>query len=115
MTTIQESSSEFIKVSETNPCPLCGKSGWCKVSPDSSVVMCGRTGTAPTGWKRIKETTDGQGIYKLETENNFQQQVSGRRPVKRTSKPKPALVPPVPLGIKLARAENGTDPERGRA
>ena len=112
MTTIQESSSEFIKVSETNPCPLCGKSDWCKVSPDSSVVMCGRTDTAPTGWKRIKETTDGQGIYKLETENNFQQQVSGRRPVKRTSKPKPALVPPVPIGIKLARVENATVPER---
>src|SRR4028119_196923 len=107
-----QASSEFIKVSETNPCPLCGKSDWCKVSPDSSVVICGRTDTAPTGWKRIKETTDGQGIYKLETENNFQQQVSGRRPTRKTSKPKSAPVPPIPIGIKLAPVENATVPER---
>ena len=74
--------------------------------------MCGRTDTAPTGWKRIKETVDGQGIYALETQKDFQQQVSGRRPTKKASKLKPVSVPPVPIGLKLARVENATVPER---
>ena len=107
-----QASFEFIKVSETNPCPLCGKSDWCKTSPDNAVVMCPRTDTAPTGWKRIKDTVDGHGIYKLETEDNFEAQVSGRRPTKRISKPKPAPVPLVPFGIKLAKVENAIKPER---
>jgi len=102
----------FGRVSKTNPCPLCGKPDWCKTSPDNAVVMCPRTDTAPTGWKRIKDTVDGQGIYKLETEGNFETQVSGRRPTKRTSKPKPAPVPPVPIGLKLAKIENAITPER---
>jgi putative DNA primase/helicase len=88
-----EKSSGFIKVSKTNPCPLCDKPGWCKTSPDNTVVMCPRTDTAPTGWKRIKDTVDGHGIYKLETEDNFNAQASGRRPTKRISKPKPVSIP----------------------
>jgi len=107
-----QASFEFIKVSKTNPCPLCGKPDWCKTSPDNAVVMCPRTDTAPTGWKRIKDTVDGHGIYKLETEDNFEAQVSGRRPTKRISKPKPAPVPLVPFGIKLAKVENAIKPER---
>ena len=106
------SSSDFIKVSKTNPCPLCGKPDWCKTSPDNEVVMCPRTDTAPTGWKRIKDTVDGYGIYALETENNFEAQVSGRRPTKRISNSKPAPVPPVPIGLKLAKIENAATPER---
>jgi putative DNA primase/helicase len=107
-----QTSSEFIKVSKENPCPLCGKPDWCKTSPDNEVVMCPRTDTAPTGWKRIKDTVDGHGIYALETENNFETQVSGRRPTKRVSVSKPVPVPPVPIGLKLAKIENATTPER---
>jgi len=107
-----QASFEFIKVSKTNPCPLCGKPDWCKTSPDNTVVMCPRMDTAPAGWKRIKDTVDGHGIYKLETEDNFEAQVSGRRPTKRISKPKPAPVPLVPFGIKLAKVENAITPER---
>ncbi|MEG4583168.1 DUF5906 domain-containing protein [Microcoleus sp. MON1_C5] len=107
-----ETSSEFVKVSKTNLCPLCGKPDWCKTSPDNKVVMCPRTDTAPTGWKRIKTTVDGQGIYKLETEDNFEAQVSGRRPTKKVSKAKALPVPPVQIGIKLAKIKNTTAPER---
>ena len=107
-----ETSSEFIKVSKTNPCPLCDKPDWCKTSPDNTVVMCSRTDTAPTGWKRIKDTVDGHGIYKLETESSFHTQVSGRRPTKRISTSKPAPIPAVPIDIKLAKLENATTPER---
>jgi|GEM_PF-699628 len=107
-----ETSSEFIKVSKENPCPLCDKPNWCKTSPDNTVVMCSRTDTAPTGWKRIKDTVDGHGIYKLETGDTFQKQVSGRRPTKRISKPKPA---PIPAGSKLLRLpapQRGPEPQK---
>ena len=107
-----KTSSEFIKVSKTNPCPLCDKPDWCKTSPDNTVVMCPRTDTAPTGWKRIKDTVDGHGIYKLETEDNFKAQVSGRRPTKKVSKAKVLPVPAVPIGLKLAKIENAAAPER---
>lgn len=107
-----QASSEFIKVSKANPCPLCGKPDWCKVSPDSSVVMCPRKDTAPTGWKRIKDTADGHGIYALETENNFQQQVSGRRPTKRTIKSKPVPIPAGSKLLKLPASQRGPEPQK---
>ena len=105
----QESSS-FIKVSANNPCPLCDKPDWCKASPDNTVVICPRTDTAPTGWNRIKDTVDGHGIYKLETGDNFQKQVSGRRPTKKIKKALPGA--PVPIGLKLAKIENTVAPDR---
>jgi phage/plasmid-associated DNA primase len=105
-------SSDFIKVSKTNPCPLCGKPDWCKTSPDNEVVMCPRTDITPPGWKRIKDTVDGHGIYKLETEDNFEAQVSGRRPTKKVSKAKVLPVPAVPIGLKLAKIENAAAPKR---
>ena len=102
--------SEFVKVGKDNPCPICNKSDWCKVSPDGNTAMCGRTGTIPIGWKKIKDTVDGQGIYKLETGENLQKQVSGRRPTKKVKKAPPA--PPVPHSLKLAKTEGSTGPDR---
>ena len=101
---------EFIKVSKNNLCPICDKPDWCKVSPDGSAAMCGRPGTVPIGWKKIKDTVDGQGIYKLETDDSFQSQVSGRRPTKKIKKALPGA--PVPIGLKLAKIENTVAPDR---
>jgi len=106
------SSSDFIKVSKTNPCPLCGKPDWCKTSPDNEVVMCPRTDFTPPGWKRIKDTVDGHGIYALETEDNFETHVNSRRPTKRISVSKPVPVPVRLTRLKLAKIENATTPER---
>ena len=72
--------------------------------------MCPRTDNAPPGWKRIKNNTDGHGIYALETESESRRAVSGRRPTKKIKKALP--VPPVPIGIKLAKIENATTPDR---
>lgn len=107
-----KTSSEFIKVSKTNPCPLCGKPNWCKTSPDNTVVMCSRTDTAPTGWKKIKNTVDAHGIYKLETEDNFEAQVSGRRPTKKVSKPKPAPIPANSKLLRLPAPQRGPEPQK---
>lgn len=107
-----ETSSEFVKVSKTNLCPLCGKPDWCKTSPDNEVVMCPRTDITPPGWKRIKDTVDGHGIYALETEDNFETHINSRRPTKRISKPKPA---PIPAGSKLLRLpapQRGPEPQK---
>jgi AAA domain len=104
--------SDLLRVSKSNPCPLCTKTDWCMVNEDGTVTICPRTDTAPTGWKRIKDTADGHGVYALETESDFQRQVSGRRPTKRTSKPKPA---PIPAGSKLLRLpapQRGPEPQK---
>ncbi len=56
---------EWIPVSKKNPCPVCGKGNWCSVSAiDENFTTCKRTSTAPSGWTRLKETTDGGGVYK---------------------------------------------------
>jgi len=104
--------SDLLRVSKSTPCPLCDKTGWCMVNEEGTLAICPRTDTAPPGWKRIKDTVDGHGIYKLETEDNFKAQVSGRRPTKKVSKTKVLPVPAVPIGLKLAKIENAATPER---
>ena len=107
-----QTASEFVKVGKDNPCPICNKSDWCKVSPDGNTAMCGRTGTIPIGWKKIKDTVDGQGIYKLESDDNLQKQVSGRRPTKKVKKAQPAPRPPftqVSQNRRLHRARSPTN------
>jgi putative DNA primase/helicase len=88
----------FQKVSKANPCPLCGKPDWCKVAPDDT-VMCSRTDVAPIGWKRIKTTADGHGIFKLESALTDRATTVTRAPKKQpVSKPAP-----IPEGFKLLR------------
>ena len=39
-------SEKMVRVSRSNPCPICGKCDWCLVAPDGSAVICPRTPSA---------------------------------------------------------------------
>jgi hypothetical protein len=48
--------------SNDNPCPGCGKNGWCFHVSDSAFV-CGRTDQPPDGYERRGAASDGRGIF----------------------------------------------------
>jgi putative DNA primase/helicase len=99
--------SAFIPVSKepnpkgAGPCPLCGKTDWCKVAPDGTVI-CPRTDFAPMGWKLIKKTVSDHGIFKPESTLTDR----ADRAKKIVPNPRPAPTPkpaPVPGKIKLLK------------
>jgi uncharacterized protein (DUF927 family) len=69
MTTIWRSpmiKREWLPSSKLHPCFLCGnQSGWCSASAtDDDTIVCKNTTTAPDSWKKLKDTTDGGGVFK---------------------------------------------------
>jgi uncharacterized protein (DUF927 family) len=60
------SKREWLPSSKLHPCCLCGnQSGWCSTSvTESDTITCKNTTIALTGWKKLKDTTDGGGVFK---------------------------------------------------
>jgi uncharacterized protein (DUF927 family) len=57
--------NEWIPTSKKNPCSFCGNaSKWCSVSQDTQFVVCKNTQHAPAGWRKIKDTSDGGGVFR---------------------------------------------------
>lgn len=56
----------WLPSSKLNPCCLCSNiSGWCSISAtDESIITCKNTSDAPNGWKKLKDTSDGGGVFK---------------------------------------------------
>lgn len=66
---------EWLPSSKLHPCFLCGnQSGWCSTSAtDDDTIVCKNITIAPTGWKKLKDTTDGGGVFKpLKSEERLQ-------------------------------------------
>ena len=79
------------QVSKEEPCPLCGGEYRCFLLSDDCVV-CGGMDIAPAGWRRVKASKDGRGIFSRGSGKG-----SGKRSQKAKSKPKIEL--PVPNEI----------------
>lgn len=60
--------TEFRPVSKDVPCEICGKPDWCRRSPDGC-VECHRSSTEAPGFKLLKVTTSGFGLYRHEGDN----------------------------------------------
>lgn len=59
-------SERLCRVSRRNPCPLCGKSRWCGVSPDGSICVCMRVSDGA-----VRQTKNGGWLHRLK-ERDFQ-------------------------------------------
>lgn len=59
--------SSWTSVKKDSPCPICGGVDWCRVSGDEAVTC--RLTEAPTGWRKVKDTTDGRIVYVRESES----------------------------------------------
>lgn len=108
------STRKLLNSSKSNPCPVCGrtKDGDCRISHDGKMVLCHQNfdhikSNQPKEWHFDGSSSDNRcGIYIFkdktasETDKSYRGQVSGRRPTKRISKPKPASIP---AGLKLLR------------
>lgn len=109
-----QSTRKLLNSSKSNPCPVCGrtKDGDCRISHDRKMVLCHQNfdhakSNQPDLWHFNGPSSDNRcGIYMFkdktasETAKSYRGQVSGRRPTKRISKPKPASIP---AGLKLLR------------
>jgi hypothetical protein len=64
---------EWIPSSKRSTCDLCGNaSGWCSTSAtDDDTITCKNTTTAPNGWKKLKDTADGGGVFKPISGENY--------------------------------------------
>lgn len=53
--------ADWINVTTTDPCPICGKPDWCSRKPDNTAVLCHRSASAlvPAGWKEGTRTDTG--------------------------------------------------------
>ncbi len=57
--------SEWIPTKKKSPCAFCSNtSGWCSVSNDTHFITCKNTNDAPSGWRKIKDTIDGGGVFR---------------------------------------------------
>jgi len=54
------SASRWLRVTASNPCPICRKGDWCRVTADGSLAGCMRV---ETGCFRVKEGRDGSTVY----------------------------------------------------
>ena len=107
-----QSTRKLLNSRKSNPCPVCGrtKDGDCRISRDGKMVLCHQNFDhakthQPDVWHCDGSSSDNRcGIYIFkdktasETDKSYRGQVSGRRPTKRISKPKPV---PIPAGIKV--------------
>jgi uncharacterized protein (DUF927 family) len=59
---------EWIPSSKQTPCYLCSNtSGWCSTSAmDENTIICKNFKHAPQGWTKLKDTTDGGGVFKTQ-------------------------------------------------
>ncbi|NJK64469.1 MAG: AAA family ATPase [Synechococcaceae cyanobacterium SM2_3_1] len=66
------------EVNKNTPCPLCGETDWCNLSPDNSVVQCGRTDkiNPPGGWEHLKDGSDGRPILRKINDNSFSREIT---------------------------------------
>ena len=55
--------SRWRRVSQREPCEICGRPDWCGRS--GSVVRCMRKSAPPTGWYIVKRCLDGGGVFDL--------------------------------------------------
>ena len=109
-----QSTRKLLNSSKSNPCPVCGrtKDGDCRISHDGKMVLCHQNfdhfkTQQPDEWHFDGSSSDNRcGIYIFkdktasETNKSYRGQVSGRRPTKRISKPKPVSIA---AGLKLLR------------
>lgn len=58
----------WIHTNKSNPCVLCGNtSGWCSVDADNdNYITCKNCESAPIGWRMLKTTKDGGGVFSCE-------------------------------------------------
>jgi hypothetical protein len=55
-----QASGAWESASRGEPCPICGKPDWCRVTGDRRAVLCKRSdGTAPAGWRAVKSAKGG--------------------------------------------------------
>lgn len=54
----------WIETSKKNPCPICGKAGWCSVTDDGAVAFCHRVNTGQGKHKICEDGNEGW-IYRL--------------------------------------------------
>lgn len=80
--------TDWREVSKGEPCPLCGKPDWCKVSSDGDAVLCGRSPDLPAGWARRKPAKDGRILYVRERAGASTRGAPPPRPT-----PKPSTAP----------------------
>lgn len=72
---------DWVAVSRTNPCPICGKPDNCKISRDGGVVWCGRVES------NLKQNAGGQWLHKLTGgQNGFVHPVLGDAPPHKVEK-----------------------------
>ena len=119
-----QSTRKLLNSSKSNPCPVCGrtKDGDCRISHDGKMVLCHQNfdhikSNQPKEWHFDGSSSDNRcGIYIFkdktasETDKSYRGQVSGRRPTKRTSQPKPASIPARLKLLRLPAPQCGPEP-----
>lgn len=74
--------TEFRAVSRERPCVICGKGDWCRVSGDGC-CECHRITDALSGFKLLKVTQSGYGLYRSTDDNGNRSYISngnGQKP-----------------------------------
>jgi putative DNA primase/helicase len=118
-----QSTRKLLNSSKSNPCPVCGrtKDGDCRISHDGKMVLCHQNfdhikSNQPDLWHFNGPSSDNRcGIYMFkdktasETHKSYRGQVSGRRPTKRISKPKPASIPAKLKLLRLPAPQSGPE------
>lgn len=118
-----QSTQKLLNSSKSNPCPVCGrtKDGDCRISHDGKMVLCHQNfdhikSNQPKEWHFDGSSSDNRcGIYifkdktSSETDKSYRGQVSGRRPTKRISKPKPASIPAKLKLLRLPAPQSGPE------
>jgi len=82
--------SDWKSVTRQNPCPICGKTSWCRTTDGGRAVNCKRQTVASGSWQLVKTVSEGA-IFRLDDG------LSGVRTFQpRTISTKPAPVKPQP-------------------
>lgn len=53
----------WVNVSPTDPCPICGKADWCRITADKTAVVCGRVQQGA-----VKRCKDGRWLHRRDEE-----------------------------------------------
>ena len=69
-----------IRTSKRNPCPVCGKTSGCQITPNDA-VLCLRTdkNTTPPGWTWRKELSGGMGSLVVRSDSQSEQDKARQR------------------------------------
>jgi len=71
--------AEWKPVTKAKPCPICESTDWCSRNVCGDAVACKRSSDSPAGWRKIKDSPNGEGAVFAPDDGRKTSEVHRRR------------------------------------